>query len=115
MRRRARTDHSRPATACSRATWRSSCWWTWTSRSSAPTPTDTREFELQVRAEYWWVPTALYRRQRLAILRTFIMRQSVYATHEFRERYERQARNNISWAMEQLDFGVATFRWTARF
>ncbi len=78
-------------------------------------PDRYRDFELQIRAEYWWVPTALYRKQRIALLRSFIMRQSVYATHEFRERYERLARNNISWAMEQLDFGTATFRWTARF
>ncbi|MGQ0383381.1 MAG: HD domain-containing protein [Gammaproteobacteria bacterium] len=73
------------------------------------------EFELQVRAEYWWVPTAMYRRQRGAILHSFMMRPSVYATHEFRERQERQARNNLAWGLEQLSFGRATFRWTARF
>ena len=78
-------------------------------------PDRFREFELQIRAEYWWVPTALYRKQRSAILQSFVMRQSVYFTHEFRERYERLARNNISWALEQLRFGTATFRWTARF
>jgi predicted metal-dependent HD superfamily phosphohydrolase len=43
------------------------------------------------------------------------MRPSIYATHEFRERLERQARNNIAWGLEQLQFGMATFRWTARF
>lgn len=73
------------------------------------------EFELQIRAEYWWVPTAVYRQQRIAILRSFVMRPSVFATHEFRERYERQARNNLAWGLDQLNFGVATFRWTARF
>ena len=73
------------------------------------------EFELQVRAEYWWVPTAMYRKQRSAILASFVNRPSVYATHEFRERYERQARNNLAWGLEQLNFGRATFRWTARF
>jgi predicted metal-dependent HD superfamily phosphohydrolase len=73
------------------------------------------EFELQIRAEYWWVPTAMYRKERGAILHSFVMRPSVYATHEFRERYERQARNNLAWGMEQLAFGRATFRWTARF
>lgn len=78
-------------------------------------PDRFREFELQIRAEYWWVPTALYRKQRCAILQSFIMRQSVYSTHEFRERYERLARNNIAWALDQLNFGTATFRWTARF
>lgn len=73
------------------------------------------EFELQVRAEYWWVPTALYRKQRTSILQSLVNRPSVYATHEFRERYERQARNNLAWGLEQLSFGRATFRWTARF
>ncbi|MEX1994462.1 MAG: hypothetical protein WD929_07350 [Steroidobacteraceae bacterium] len=73
------------------------------------------EFELQIRAEYWWVPTRMYRKQRAAILQSFVMRPSIYATHEFREKYERQARNNIAWGLEQLSFGMATFRWTARF
>lgn len=73
------------------------------------------EFELQIRAEYWWVPTAMYRKQRGAILQSFVTRPSIYATHEFRERYERQARNNLAWGLEQLAFGRATFRWTARF
>jgi predicted metal-dependent HD superfamily phosphohydrolase len=73
------------------------------------------QFELQIRAEYWWVPTALYRKQRAAILTSFVRRPSIYATHEFRERYERQARNNIAWGLEQLSVGLATFRWTARF
>ncbi|HEY7752512.1 MAG TPA: hypothetical protein VH856_01720 [Steroidobacteraceae bacterium] len=73
------------------------------------------EFELQIRAEYWWVPTTMYRKQRGAILNSFVMRPSIYATHEFRERYERQARNNLAWGLEQLSFGRATFRWTARF
>lgn len=73
------------------------------------------EFELQIRAEYWWVPTGMYRRQRAAILKSFVQRQSIYTTHEFREQYERQARNNIVWGLEQLNAGLATFRWTARF
>ena len=73
------------------------------------------EFELQIRAEYWWVPTVMYRKQRAAVLKSFIHRPSIYATHEFRERLERQARNNIAWGLEQLSFGMATFRWTARF
>lgn len=73
------------------------------------------EFELQVRGEYWWVPTTLYRKQRGAILTSFVHRPSIYSTHEFRERFERQARNNIAWGLEQLAFGRATFRWTARF
>ncbi len=73
------------------------------------------QFELQIRAEYWWLPTALYRKQRSAILNSYVNRSSIYATHEFRERLERQARNNIAWGLEQLNFGRQTFRWTARF
>jgi predicted metal-dependent HD superfamily phosphohydrolase len=73
------------------------------------------EFELQIRAEYWWVPTGMYRRQRAAILQSFVARPSIYATHEFCERLERGARNNTAWGLEQLNFGRQTFRWTARF
>ena len=73
------------------------------------------EFELQIRAEYWWVPTGMYRRQRAAILKSFVSRPSIYATHEFREQYERQARSNIAWGLEQLHIGLGSFRWTARF
>lgn len=73
------------------------------------------EFELQIRAEYWWMPTALYRKQRFDMLTSYVNRSSIYATHEFREHYERQARNNIAWGLEQLNFGRNTFRWTARF
>jgi len=73
------------------------------------------EFELQIRAEYWWVPTLMYRRQRSVILQAFINRASIYSTHEFRERLERQARNNIGWGLDQLNAGMKTFRWTARF
>ena len=50
-----------------------------------------------------------------AKLNAFVRRPSVYATHEFRERLERRARNNLAWGLEQLAFGRETFRWTARF
>lgn len=70
---------------------------------------------MQIRAEYWWLPTALYRKQRSILLNSFVMRPSIYSTHEFRERYERQARNNIAWGLEQLNIGRNTFRWAARF
>jgi len=73
------------------------------------------EFELQVRAEHWWMPTALYRKHRAEILTSYARRPSIFATHEFRERFEHQARNNIVWGLEQLSIGSATFRWTARF
>jgi predicted metal-dependent HD superfamily phosphohydrolase len=78
-------------------------------------PDRFREFELQMRAEHRWMPTLLYRKRRHSILQSFVTRMSIYSTHEFRERYERLARNNISWAIDQLSFGTATFRWTARF
>ena len=74
-----------------------------------------REYELQIRAEYRWMPTLLYRKRRSSILQSYTMRLSIYSTHEFRERYERLARNNIGWAIDQLSFGTSTFRWTARF
>ena len=73
------------------------------------------EFELQIRAEYWWVPTLMYRRQRGVVLQSFVDRASIYSTHEFRERLERQARNNIAWGLDQLNAGMKTFSWNARF
>ena len=59
-------------------------------------------FERQVREEYRSVPPPLYRRERTEVLRSFLKRNSVYSTAEFRERYEVQARINLERAIGQL-------------
>jgi predicted metal-dependent HD superfamily phosphohydrolase len=60
------------------------------------------EFERQIRSEYWWVPAALYRRQRAVVLTSFLGRSTIYSTLEFAERFEAQARENIESALKAL-------------
>jgi predicted metal-dependent HD superfamily phosphohydrolase len=54
------------------------------------------EYELQVRREYRWVPLPLYRRTRRQILESLLARAPIYATAQFAERYEAQARDNLA-------------------
>lgn len=59
-------------------------------------------YEAQVRQEYRWVPSILYRRRRRAILQSFLDRPSIYATDTFRDDREARARENLARAIEQL-------------
>lgn len=59
-------------------------------------------FERNVREEYWWVPLALFRRKRAAILQSFLARPQIYSTELFRGRYEMRARQNLADALEAL-------------
>jgi predicted metal-dependent HD superfamily phosphohydrolase len=60
------------------------------------------QFEVDVRKEYRWVPSLLFRRKRAEILESFLARPQIYTTQLFRDRYERQARHNLSQAIEKL-------------
>ena len=60
------------------------------------------EYEYQVRQEYSWVPDNVFRERRASILRGFIERPFIFSTDFFRERYERQARENIRQSLEAL-------------
>ena len=55
--------------------------------------------EKQIRKEYHWVPEQLYKEKRAVILHQFLDRPSLYATPFFREKYEQQARKNISQSL----------------
>lgn len=57
------------------------------------------EYERQIRAEYAWVPEALYIEKRREILQGFRERPAIYATPEFRRRYEAAARENLDRAL----------------
>jgi predicted metal-dependent HD superfamily phosphohydrolase len=85
------------------------------------TPQRFAEYERQVRAEYAWVPDALYRRTRRKILKGFLRRRSIYATEHFRAARERLARKNLRRSVERLRTGLeagdilllaATGAWT---
>lgn len=59
-------------------------------------------FEVNVRKEYRWVPSLLFRRKRAEILESFLARPMIYTTPFFRDRYEVAARRNLSQAIERL-------------
>ncbi|HEV3026725.1 MAG TPA: N-methyl-D-aspartate receptor NMDAR2C subunit [Planctomycetota bacterium] len=63
------------------------------------------EYERQVRQEYAWVPEADFRAGRAKILEAFLDRFSVYATPGFQERYEKQARLNLTASLLVLKGG----------
>lgn len=60
------------------------------------------EFEVNVRKEYRWVPSLLFRRKRAEILESFLARPQIYTTALFRDRYEVAARRNLSQAIARL-------------
>jgi predicted metal-dependent HD superfamily phosphohydrolase len=60
---------------------------------SAPARYD--EYAAQIRREYAHIPEPMFRSGRASVLRTFLTRPAIYATAEFRERFEAQARKNI--------------------
>jgi predicted metal-dependent HD superfamily phosphohydrolase len=53
------------------------------------------EYELQIRAEYSWVPEDVYAEKRAEILRGFLVRPKIYLTPWARERFEDRARGNL--------------------
>lgn len=60
------------------------------------------EFETNVRQEYRWVPSMLFRRKRAEILESFLARPQIYSTKPFHARYELQARRNLAQAITTL-------------
>jgi predicted metal-dependent HD superfamily phosphohydrolase len=61
-----------------------------------------KEYSEAIKKEYSWVPGFLYRRGRKQILRTFIQRESIFFTVEMNERFEAQARTNITDELNAL-------------
>ena len=59
-------------------------------------------FERAIRREYWWVPRARYVAARRRVLESFITRPSIYHHRHFHEKYEAQARANITAALALL-------------
>jgi predicted metal-dependent HD superfamily phosphohydrolase len=60
------------------------------------------EYEAQVRQEYRWVPEWLYRRKRREILAGFLDRDTIYSTAAGRQRFEAQARRNLTASVAAL-------------
>ena len=60
------------------------------------------EFEKDVRQEYRWVPSILFRRKRAEILESFLARPQIYQTEPFQARLEQPARRNLTAAISGL-------------
>jgi predicted metal-dependent HD superfamily phosphohydrolase len=60
------------------------------------------QYDKQVRQEYAWVPEALFRTKRAAILQQFLDRPAIYSTPHFRDTREAQARRNLQDAIANL-------------
>jgi predicted metal-dependent HD superfamily phosphohydrolase len=60
------------------------------------------EYELQIRAEYAWVPEAEFRQKRGAILQSFLNHHPIYHTPSIREQREQPARRNLAQAIKTL-------------
>ena len=54
------------------------------------------EYELQIRSEYAYVPSWIFRRKRRAILQGFLDRERIYSTEHFYGALEVRARENLS-------------------
>jgi predicted metal-dependent HD superfamily phosphohydrolase len=66
------------------------------------TPEQFDAYESAVRLEYAWVGDAAWRAGREAVLKSFLSRPHIFHTDIFRQRYETQARENISRSLERL-------------
>jgi predicted metal-dependent HD superfamily phosphohydrolase len=60
------------------------------------------QYETQVRQEYAHVPDIVFRMGRAKILKQFLARPWIYTTSYFRERFERNARDNLSRSLARL-------------
>lgn len=63
------------------------------------------EYEIQVRAEYAWVPEPLFRQKRAEVLAEFLARAPLYNTAPLRDALERRARENLVGSLQQLHCG----------
>jgi predicted metal-dependent HD superfamily phosphohydrolase len=55
-----------------------------------------------IRREYQWVPAAAYRAARVKVLESFLARPTIYQTAWFHDRYEAQARANLTRTIRDL-------------
>ena len=60
------------------------------------------QYEENIRKEYAWVPTHLFRQRRIEILNGFLERQHIYYHQKFRKMFEENARSNLTQAIARL-------------
>ena len=65
----------------------------------ASSPSRFAEYETQIQQEYHWVEAIVYKEKRAAVLRYFYAMQPLYQTAYFQEKYELQAKQNLSLSL----------------
>uniref|UniRef100_A0A0N4ZCT1 Conserved domain protein n=1 Tax=Parastrongyloides trichosuri TaxID=131310 RepID=A0A0N4ZCT1_PARTI len=60
------------------------------------------EYKSKFRKEYLYLDDTQYKKERLKILKLFLQIPNIYATKEFRSKYEEQARKNITEEINSL-------------
>lgn len=66
------------------------------------TPDAYDAYRLAIRREYRWVPGPLFRRNRRAVLESFLRREWIFLTNALRASHEARARHNIAAEIEGL-------------
>ena len=61
-----------------------------------------REYEDGIRLEYSWLPEVIFKAGRAEVLAWFLFRERIYHTDHFREKYEENARANLSRSISKL-------------
>ncbi|MCP3871849.1 MAG: hypothetical protein GY699_01640, partial [Desulfobacteraceae bacterium] len=62
-----------------------------------------REYEINIRKEYSFVPNFLFKKGRVKLLNAFLKSQRIYHTDYFFKNYEDQARINLKKALSELN------------
>jgi predicted metal-dependent HD superfamily phosphohydrolase len=60
------------------------------------------EYEEQIRREYEWVPAKVFGSKRAEILQHFLLREHIFGTDWFYQKYEEQARKNLEDSIRKL-------------
>jgi predicted metal-dependent HD superfamily phosphohydrolase len=65
-------------------------------------PEEFARYEKKIREEYSWAPDDEFKKRRAGILQGFLDRPAIYNTELFREKYEAQARTNLTKSINDL-------------
>lgn len=59
------------------------------------------QYEAQVREEYSWVPSFIYKKKRREVLQSFLSREAIYSTPELKLMMESRARANLQASLRR--------------